>query len=74
MTMHGLRDSYATLSIAAGADVRSVAGVLGHSNPSITLGVYADALPEGKRRASDLLAGIVSAQADAEPYAELARR
>lgn len=74
MTMHGLRDSYATLSIAAGADVRSVAGVLGHSNPSITLSVYADALPEGKRRASDLLAGIVSAQADAEPYAELVRR
>ena len=72
MTMHGLRDSYATLAIAAGADVRSVAGVLGHSNPSVTLAVYADALPEAKRRTSDLLASIIDNQPQAEPFAELA--
>lgn len=71
MTMHGLRDSYATLAIGAGGDVRSVAGVLGHSNPSITLSTYADALPEGKRRVSDLLSSIVTTRAIAEPYAEL---
>ena len=67
MTMHGLRDSYATLAIAAGADVRSVSGVLGHSSPAITMNVYADALPEGKRRASELLAASVAAQGNVDP-------
>lgn len=71
MTMHGLRDTYATLAIGVGADVRSVAGVLGHSNPAITLTVYADALPEGKRRTSDLLATIATRQG-VKPYEELA--
>ncbi len=62
MTMHGLRDSFATNAIAAGADVRSVAGMLGHSNPAITLNVYSDALPEAKRRASDLLLATVTSK------------
>lgn len=70
MTMHGLRDSFATNAIAAGADVRSVAGMLGHSNPSITLSVYSDALPEAKRRTSELLLAAVTSQGRAqEPFA-----
>ena len=71
MTMHGLRDSYATLAIMAGGDVRSVASALGHANPSITLQTYADALPSAKRRTSDLLESIVTTQ-EVRPYAELA--
>ena len=71
MTMHGLRDSFATLAIMAGGDVRSVASVLGHANPAVTLSVYADSLPSAKRRTSDLVESVVTTQ-DVKPYAELA--
>lgn len=71
VTFHDLRHSFATRAIAAGADVKAVAAVLGHTNAAITLNVYADADPESKRRASDLVANAIAAQGDVEPYAEL---
>ena len=36
---------------AAGVDVRTVAALLGHSDASLVLRVYADALPEAKAAA-----------------------
>lgn len=38
---HELRHFVATTAIASGADVRTVAGRLGHADPSVTLRVYA---------------------------------
>lgn len=70
ITYHDLRHSFASVTIASGADVRAVAAVLGHANPSITLGTYADALPSAKRAVADLLQAVAGAKA--EPYAELA--
>jgi len=55
LTLHGLRHSYATAAIEAGADVKSVSDNLGHSNTSITLDVYASATRDGKRRATELV-------------------
>lgn len=72
VTFHDLRHSFATRAIAAGADVKAVAAVLGHSNAAITLNVYADADPESKRRASDLVSNAIAAQGEVKPYAELA--
>lgn len=72
ITFHDLRHSFATRAIAAGADVKAVAAVLGHTNAAITLNVYADADPESKRRASDLVSKAIAAQGRVEPYAELA--
>ena len=72
VTFHDLRHSFATRAIAAGADVKSVAAVLGHTNAAITLNVYADADAESKRRASDLVSDAIAAQGEVEPYAELA--
>ena len=72
VTFHDLRHSFATRAIAAGADVKAVAAVLGHTNAAITLNVYADADPESKRRASDLVSNAIAAQGEVEPYAELA--
>src|ERR1700736_3346235 len=40
VTFHSLRHSCASAMIAAGAPVTEVQHQLGHSNPSITLGVY----------------------------------
>ena len=46
---HELRHFAATLAIASGADVRTVAGRLGHAGPSVTSRVYSDALEERDR-------------------------
>lgn len=41
--LHDLRHRSATVSVGQGHDVRTVAGRLGHSNPAMTLCVYAHA-------------------------------
>jgi integrase len=68
ITFHDLRHSFATRAIAAGADVKAVAAVLGHANAAITLNVNADADAESKRRASELVARAIAAQGRLEPY------
>lgn len=73
ITFHDLRHSFATRAIAAGADVKAVAAVLGHTNAAITLNVYADADPESKRRASDLVASAIASQGEVKPYAARAK-
>lgn len=72
VTFHDLRHSFATRAIAAGADVKAVSAVLGHTNAAITLNVYADADPESKRRATDLVAQAIAGHGEVEPYATLA--
>lgn len=72
MTMHGLRDSFATVAIKRGVDVRSVSAMLGHNSPLITLTAYADCLPEGKRGAVNTLNTLVEDGSGMEPFAELA--
>lgn len=69
---HDLRHSFATLAIASGAEIKSVAAILGHANAAITLNVYADAYEEGKRRTSNLIEQAISEQGEVEPFAELA--
>lgn len=72
VTFHDLRHSFATRAIAAGADVKAVAAVLGHANAAVTLNVYADADAESKRRASELVSQAIASFGIVEPYAELA--
>lgn len=58
--LHALRHYSATELIAAGVDVRTVAGRLGHgSGGAITLKVYAGWSSEADRRAAGTIAGIV---------------
>lgn len=56
---HKLRHTMATLSIANGADVKSVSDKLGHSNVSITLEVYTHANEEAQQRANNALAEAI---------------
>ena len=44
--LHDLRHWTATMGIAGGHDVRTVAGRIGHSNPAMTLRVYAHAVEQ----------------------------
>jgi hypothetical protein len=53
--LHDLRHTAATTLLVAGVDVRTVAGVLGHVSPSITLSTYAHLMPEAQRDAVDRL-------------------
>lgn len=56
---HDLRHFTATQLIGAGIDVRTVAGRLGHADPSITLRVYSHALEERDRAAAAVIGGIL---------------
>ncbi len=56
---HQLRHYAATTSIAAGADVRTVASRLGHADPSTTLRIYAHAVEVRDRDLADLLGSTV---------------
>ena len=60
MHFHELRHFSATQLIAAGHDARTVAGRLGHADASITLRVYAHALPEQDREAAATLGSLLA--------------
>jgi integrase len=53
--LHDLRHFVATELLGAGVDVRTVAGRLGHANPSTTLNVYAAFLPARDQAAADIM-------------------
>ena len=52
---HDLRDTAATLMIRSGVDVRTVADILGHAGPAMTLRRYAHVLPDMRERAANLI-------------------
>ena len=56
--LHDLRHYVATRLLSSGIDVRTVAGRLGHRNPSTTLNVYAPFVPGSDREASAALAQL----------------
>ncbi|MGA2472755.1 MAG: tyrosine-type recombinase/integrase [Acidimicrobiales bacterium] len=56
--LHDLRHYVATRLLAAGVDVRTVAGRLGHRNPSTTLNVYSHFVPEADQEAAETLGRI----------------
>lgn len=54
VTFHGTRHTGATISIAEGIDVRSVASRLGHADASTTLRIYAQALESKDRKIAEM--------------------
>ena len=55
ITFHQLRHTNASILIAQGLEATVVAERLGHSNPSVTLGIYAHSFEERNRAASNAL-------------------
>ena len=59
LNVHSLRHTAASLMIAGGTDVATVAGILGHSKPSTTLDIYTHAFDKNKKAASAGLQGML---------------
>ena len=55
LNVHSLRHTNASLLIAGGTDVTTVAGLLGHPQPSTTLDIYSHAFDKNKKAASKAL-------------------
>ncbi len=55
LNVHSLRHTNASLLIAGGTDVTTVAGLLGHAQPSTTLDIYSHAFDKNKKAASQAL-------------------
>lgn len=64
--LHDLRHRQATVLLAAGVDVRTVAGRLGHANAAVTLKVYGHFMPAADRRAADIWGQTAGAQDEDE--------
>ncbi len=52
---HVIRHTFATRSLELGVDIKTLSDILGHSNVSITLNIYAHSLMEQKKIAIDKL-------------------
>jgi integrase len=59
MTLHGTRHTHATTLLRKGVPVYVVAKRLGHKDASVTLNVYADAIPDDDTRAMDVFSRAV---------------
>jgi integrase len=63
VTFHALRHTHASQLIAAGLDVVTVSRRIGHSNPTVTLGIYAHLFGDTDQRAAEIvdkaMAGIL---------------
>ena len=59
LNVHSLRHTAASLMIAGGTAVATVAGILGHSQPSTTLDIYTHAFGKNKKATSAGLQGML---------------
>lgn len=60
ITLHGLRHTNATLLIAAGINLRTVSGRLGHSRAATTANIYAHAIQSADAAAADTIDDVLS--------------
>jgi integrase len=69
--LHDLRHFTATQLIAANVDIRTVAGRLGHSDPSLTLPVYSHVIEERDRAAAAIMGRALAPAYQAHPFVQL---
>ena len=55
VTFHALRHTHVSQLIAAGLDVVTVSRRIGHSNPNVTLGIYAHLFGNTDERAAEIV-------------------
>lgn len=57
--IHGVRHTVATLAVASGEDIRTVADLLGHSTPSVTVNTYAHVLAHRKVEITNTISRMI---------------
>lgn len=67
-TFHTLRHGFATVAVASGIDIASIAAQMGHSTVSMTLNTYASATAAGKKRAAATLGNVLHPTGTAKVY------
>jgi len=55
ITLHSLRHTHASMLIASGVDILTISRRLGHSSPTITLGVYGHLIAGTDDRAAQVM-------------------
>ena len=63
LTFHGLRHVHATVLLQHNIDLQSVSSRMGHSDPSVTLRAYADAMPARDQEAAATMDHLLTAAA-----------
>lgn len=63
LKLHELRHTQATILLACGIDIKTVQMRLGHSSASLTLNLYAHAVPENDRKAAVMLSQCIQENA-----------
>ena len=58
--LHSLRHTNATLNIANGTPITTVAGQLGHANANTTAKIYAHAIKSAQAAAADMMDDLLS--------------
>ena len=66
---HAIRHTFATRALELGVDIKTLSEILGHSNVSITLNIYAHSLMEQKKIAMDKLNTLHVTFMGVAPYA-----
>ena len=60
LSLHSLRHTNATLNIANGVSVTTVAGQLGHANANTTTKIYAHAIKSAQAAAADMMDDLLT--------------
>ena len=70
LTFHGLRHVHATMLLQHHVDLQSVSVRMGHSDPSVTLRAYADAMPARDQEAAATMDRLLLATGSVIPAAD----
>lgn len=66
---HAIRHTFATRGLELGVDIKTISEILGHSNVSITLNIYAHSLVEQKKAAMEKYNAMHIASAEISKFA-----
>lgn len=66
---HAIRHTFATRALELGIDIKTLSEILGHSNVSITLNIYAHSMFEQKKKAIEKLNAMYVMHTEAKSFA-----
>ncbi len=64
INFHALRHTFATRALEAGMDVKVLSALIGHAQPSTTLNLYGQALPDHKKASMEKMSGFYTGRLD----------